>query len=42
MSAVLDPSQYDAQLAAKAASLRVLLAPSGEPWPAVLGATAER
>ncbi|QXH36453.1 tRNA (uridine(54)-C5)-methyltransferase TrmA [Pseudomonas muyukensis] len=35
MSAVFDPTQYDAQLAAKVARLRELLAPFGAPEPAV-------
>jgi tRNA (uracil-5-)-methyltransferase len=41
MSAVFDPSQYDAQLAAKVARLRELLAPFGAPEPSVFDSPRE-
>lgn len=41
MSAVFDPTQYDAQLAAKVARLRELLAPFGAPEPAVFDSPRE-
>ncbi|MHA6163484.1 tRNA (uridine(54)-C5)-methyltransferase TrmA [Pseudomonas sichuanensis] len=41
MSAVFDPTQYDAQLATKVARLRELLAPFGAPEPAVFDSPRE-
>ena len=41
MSAVFDPSAYDAQLQAKVARLRDLLAPFGAPEPAVFDSPRE-